>query len=89
MEVGKIAKSDDTRINDEITASPCRLIAVDASQPALFPIRDPRRAPADDQYLAGVVPVPGAEAISVQGREDLAVAGGFCALFHRRHRQAG
>ena len=35
MEVGKIAKSDDTRINDEITASSCRLIGVDGSQQAM------------------------------------------------------
>ena len=41
-----------------------------------------RRAPADHQYIAGVMPIPGAEAISVQGREDLAVAGGFCAPAH-------
>ena len=40
MEVGKIAKSDDTRINDEITASSCRLIGVDGSQLGLFAIRD-------------------------------------------------
>ena len=43
MEVGKIAKSDDTRINDEITASSCRLIGVDGSQLGLFAIRDAQR----------------------------------------------
>ena len=48
MEVGKIAKSDDTRINDEITASSCRLIGVDGSQLGLFAIRDAQRV-ADDQ----------------------------------------
>ena len=50
MEVGKIAKSDDTRINDEITASSCRLIGVDGSQLGLFAIRDAQRV-ADDQGL--------------------------------------
>ena len=43
MEVGKIAKSDDTRINDEITASSCRLIGVDGSQLGLFALRDAPR----------------------------------------------
>ena len=46
MEVGKIAKSDDTRINDEITASSCRLIGVDGSQLGLFAIRDAQRVAA-------------------------------------------
>ena len=56
MEVGKIAKSDDTRINDEITASSCRLIGVDGSQLGLFAIRDAQRV-ADDQGLDAEPPV--------------------------------
>ena len=60
MEVGKIAKSDDTRINDEITASSCRLIGVDGSQLGLFAIRDAQRV-ADDQGLAQVELAPNAE----------------------------
>ena len=52
MEVGKIAKSDDTRINDEITASSCRLIGVDGSQLGLV---------ADDQGLDLVEIAPNAE----------------------------
>ena len=60
MEVGKIAKSDDTRINDEITASSCRLIVVDGSQLGLFAIRDAQRV-ADDQGLDLVEIAPNAE----------------------------
>ena len=60
MEVGKIAKSDDTRINDEITASSCRLIGVDGSQLGLFAIRDAQRV-ADDQGLDLVEIAPQAE----------------------------
>ena len=60
MEVGKIAKSDDTRINDEITASSCRLIGVDGSQLGLFAIRDAQRV-ADDQGLDLVEIAPNAE----------------------------
>ena len=60
MEVGKIAKSDDTRINDEITASSCRLIGVDGSQVGLFAIRDAQRV-ADDQGLDLVEIAPNAE----------------------------
>ena len=56
MEVGKIAKSDDTRINDEITASSCRLIGVDGSQLGLFAIRDAQRV-ADDQAPNAEPPV--------------------------------
>ena len=39
-EVPKIAKHDDTRINDEITATRCRLIGVDGSQLGLFDMAD-------------------------------------------------
>ena len=60
MEVGKIAKSDDTRINDEITASSCRLIGVDGSQLGLFAIRDAQRV-ADEQGLDLVEIAPNAE----------------------------
>ena len=60
MEVGKIAKSDDTRINDEITASSCRLIGVDGSQLGLFAIHDAQRV-ADDQGLDLVEIAPNAE----------------------------
>ena len=60
MEVGKIAKSDDTRINDEITATSCRLIGVDGSQLGLFDIRDAQRV-ADDQGLDLVEIAPNAE----------------------------
>ena len=60
MEVGKIATSDDTRINDEITASSCRLIGVDGSQLGLFAIRDAQRV-ADDQGLDLVEIAPNAE----------------------------
>ena len=60
MEVGKIAKSEDTRINDEITASSCRLIGVDGSQLGLFAIRDAQRV-ADDQGLDLVEIAPNAE----------------------------
>ena len=60
MEVGKIAKSDDTRINDEIRATSCRLIGVDGSQLGLFDIRDAQRV-ADDQGLDLVEIAPNAE----------------------------
>ena len=56
-EVPKIAKHDDTRINDEITATRCRLIGVDGSQLGLFDIRDAQRI-ADEQNLDLVEIVP-------------------------------
>ena len=59
-EVGTIAKSDDTRINGEITASTCRLIGVDGSQLGLFGIRDAQRV-ADEQGLDLVEIAPNAE----------------------------
>ncbi len=59
-EVRTIAKSDTTRINDEITASKCRLIGVDGSQLGLFSIRDAQRV-ADDQGLDLVEIAPNAE----------------------------
>ena len=46
----EIAKSDDTRINDEIRAPRVRLIGVDGSQLGLFDTRDAQRI-ADDQNL--------------------------------------
>ena len=55
MEVGKIAKSDDTRINDEITASSCRLIGVDGSQLGLFATRDAQRDVGDYETKKGHV----------------------------------
>ncbi|MBE6468454.1 MAG: translation initiation factor IF-3 [Coriobacteriaceae bacterium] len=55
-----IAKSDDTRINDEITATRCRLIGVDGSQLGLFGIRDAQRI-ADDQGLDLVEIAPNAD----------------------------
>ena len=55
-----IAKSDDTRINDEITARRCRLIGVDGSQLGLFDIRDAQRI-ADDQNLDLVEIAPNAD----------------------------
>ena len=61
QEGGKdIAKSDDTRINGEITASTCRLIGVDGSQLGLFGIRDAQRV-ADEQGLDLVEIAPNAE----------------------------
>ena len=60
MEVGKIAKSDDTSINEEITASSCRLIGVAGTQLGLFAIRDAQRV-ADDQGLDLVEIAPNAE----------------------------
>lgn len=59
-EVGTIAKSDDTRINGEITATTCRLIGVDGSQLGLFGIRDAQRV-ADEQGLDLVEIAPNAE----------------------------
>ncbi len=59
-EVGTIAKSDDTRINGQITASTCRLIGVDGSQLGLFGIRDAQRV-ADEQGLDLVEIAPNAE----------------------------
>ncbi len=59
-EVTKIAKHDTTRINDEITASRCRLIGVDGSQLGLFDIRDAQRV-ADDQGLDLVEIAPNAD----------------------------
>ncbi len=59
-EVRKIAKSDDTRINDEITATTCRLIGVDGSQLGLFGVRDAQRV-ADEQGLDLVEIAPNAE----------------------------
>ena len=55
-----IAKSDDTRINEEITATTCRLIGVDGSQLGLFGIRDAQRV-ADEQGLDLVEIAPNAE----------------------------
>ena len=69
MEVGKIAKSDDTRINDEITASSCRLIGVDGSQLGLFAIRDAQRV-ADDQGLDLVEMFPDADNVSAVRYRD-------------------
>ena len=59
-EVPKIAKHDDTRINDEITATRCRLIGVDGSQLGLFGIRDAQRV-ADEQGLDLVEIAPNAD----------------------------
>ena len=56
----KIAKHDDTRINDEITATRCRLIGVDGSQLGLFGIRDAQRV-ADEQGLDLVEIAPNAD----------------------------
>ncbi len=56
----EIAKSDDTRINDEIRASRVRLIGVDGSQLGLFDTRDAQRI-ADDQNLDLVEIAPNAE----------------------------
>ena len=56
----KIAKSDDTRINDEIRAPRVRLIGVDGSQLGLFDTRDAQRI-ADDQNLDLVEIAPNAE----------------------------
>ena len=59
-EVPKIAKHDDTRINDEITATRCRLIGVDGSQLGLFDIRDAQRIA--DKIIASMdmpIPLPG------------------------------
>ena len=55
-----IAKSDDTRINDEIRAPRVRLIGVDGSQLGLFAIRDAQRV-ADDQGLDLVEIAPNAD----------------------------
>ena len=59
-EVPKIAKHDDTRINDEITATRCRLIGVDGSQLGVFGIRDAQRV-ADEQGLDLVEIAPNAD----------------------------
>ncbi|WP_041738558.1 translation initiation factor IF-3 [Coriobacterium glomerans] len=59
-EVRKIAKSDDTRINEDITATTCRLIGVDGSQLGVFGIRDAQRI-ADEQGLDLVEIAPNAE----------------------------
>lgn len=59
-EVGTIARSDDTRINGDITATTCRLIGVDGSQLGLFGIRDAQRV-ADEQGLDLVEIAPNAE----------------------------
>ena len=59
-EVPKIAKHDDTRINDEIAATRCRLIGVDGSQLGLFDIRDAQRI-ADEQNLDLVEIAPNAD----------------------------
>lgn len=56
----EIAKSDDTRINDEIRAPRVRLIGVDGSQLGLFDTRDAQRI-ADDQNLDLVEIAPNAE----------------------------
>lgn len=59
-EVGTIARSDDTRINGDITATTCRLIGVDGSQLGLFGILDAQRV-ADEQGLDLVEIAPNAE----------------------------
>ena len=41
-----------------------------------------RRAPADHQYITGIVPVAAAQAIGLQGCEDLAVTAGVFATAH-------
>ena len=56
----EIAKSDDTRINDEIRAPRVRLIGVDGSQLGLFDTRDAQRI-ADDQNLDLVEIAPNAD----------------------------
>ncbi len=56
----EIAKTDDTRINDEIRAPRVRLIGVDGSQLGLFDTRDAQRI-ADDHNLDLVEIAPNAE----------------------------
>ena len=60
MEVVRIAKPDEPRVNDEIRASQCRLIGVDGSQLGFFAIKDAQRV-ADDQGLDLVEIAPNAE----------------------------
>ena len=56
----EIAKSNEPRVNEEITAQTCRLIGVDGSQLGLFGIRDAQRV-ADDQGLDLVEIAPNAQ----------------------------
>ncbi len=60
VEVFRIGKSDEPRINEEIRGSQCRLIGVDGSQLGFFAIRDAQRV-ADEQGLDLVEIAPGAE----------------------------
>ena len=55
-----IARSEETRINDEITTPTCRLIGVDGNQLGVFDIRDAQRI-ADDQGLDLVEIAPNAD----------------------------
>lgn len=55
-----IAKSDEPRINGEISARTCRLIGVDGSQLGLFGVRDALRI-AEEQNLDLVEVAPNAE----------------------------
>ncbi len=58
--VSAIAKSDEPRINGEISARTCRLIGVDGSQLGLFGVRDALRI-AEEQNLDLVEIAPNAE----------------------------
>jgi translation initiation factor IF-3 len=60
MEVVRIAKPDEPRINEEIRAPQCRLIGVDGSQLGFFSIKDAQRV-ADDQGLDLVEIAPNAD----------------------------
>ena len=55
-----IARTEETRINDEITTPTCRLIGVDGNQLGVFDIRDAQRI-ADDQGLDLVEIAPNAD----------------------------
>ena len=55
-----IAKSDEPRINGEISARTCRLIGVDGSQLGLFGVRDALRI-AEEQNMDLVEIAPNAE----------------------------
>jgi translation initiation factor IF-3 len=58
--VSAIAKSDEPRINGEISARTCRLIGVDGSQLGLFGVRDALRI-AEEQNMDLVEIAPNAE----------------------------
>lgn len=60
VEVVRIAKPDEPRINEEIRAPQCRLIGVDGSQLGFFAVKDAQRV-ADDQGLDLVEIAPNAE----------------------------